>query len=150
MFPTVVNNVIFTKAHAICQRPSSFFRPGMIEAALKLGEETRPRLAVKLKIGYTRQATRFRCSEVRTKSGVAVWKDYITGACTRGRPRYSFEEAGAARKVQAAWAGLQGRRAFRAQLAEQSVRSLSIACINEASSHAWIGHGEVHWVFKAH
>lgn len=57
--------------------------------------------------------------------------------------RYTFEEAGAARKIQAAWAGLKGRRAYREQLAKQSIRGLGIACINEASSHAWVGHEEV-------
>lgn len=57
--------------------------------------------------------------------------------------RYTFEEAAAVRKVQAAWAGLKGRRAFRDQLARQSIRGLGVACINEASSHAWIGHEEV-------
>lgn len=47
------------------------------------------------------------------------------------------------RKVQAAWAGFMGRRAFRDQLAKQSIRGLGLACVNEASSHAWIGHEEV-------
>lgn len=45
--------------------------------------------------------------------------------------------------MQAAWAGLKGRRAFRDQLARQSIRGLGVACINEALSHAWIGHEEV-------
>lgn len=63
--------------------------------------------------------------------------------------RYTFEEAAAARRIQAAWAGLQGRRAFRDQLAKQSIRGLGIACINEASSHAWIGHEEVRTVTRS-
>eukprot|EP00903_Cladosiphon_okamuranus_P016531 g15251.t1 len=114
---------------------------GMIEAAARLSVETRPRVAVALKIDYTRQATRFGCSQVQTASG-ALWKSEVTGTYTRGRPRYTFEEVGAVRKIQAAWAGLKGRRAFREQLAKQSIRGLGIACINEASSHAWIGHEE--------
>ncbi|CAM9759100.1 unnamed protein product [Scytosiphon promiscuus] len=114
---------------------------GMIEAAARLREELRPRVAVSLKIDYTRQATRFGCKQVRTSSGL-LWRSEATKAHTRGRPRYTFEEVAAARKVQAAWAGLQGRRAFRAQLAKQSIRGLGVACINEASSHAWIGHEE--------
>lgn len=61
-----------------------------------------------------------------------------------GQRRYIFEEALAVRKIQAAWARLKGGRAFRSRLAEQNIQGLSIACINEASSLAWIGHGEVH------
>lgn len=57
--------------------------------------------------------------------------------------RYTFEEVAAARKIQATWGGLQGRRAFRQKLANESMRGLCIACINEAASHAWIGHKEV-------
>eukprot|EP00752_Nemacystus_decipiens_P001572 g1533.t1 len=114
---------------------------GMIEAAARLAAENRPRVAVALKIDYTRQATRFGCSQVQTASG-ALWKSTVTGTYTRGRPRYTFEEVGAVRKIQAAWAGLKGRRAFREKLAKQSIRGLGIACINEASSHAWIGHEE--------
>ena len=58
----------------------------MIEAAARLSAETRPRVAIALKIDYTRQATRFGCGQVQTASG-ALWKSEVTGKYTRGRPR---------------------------------------------------------------
>ena len=64
----------------------------MIEAAAKLSAETRPRLAVALKIEYTRQATRFGCKEVVTTSSGKLWKSDVTGAYTRGRPRFALQD----------------------------------------------------------
>lgn len=59
----------------------------MIEAAARLRAETRPRVAVALKIDYTRQATRFGCTQVQTSAGL-LWKSNVTKAFTRGRPRF--------------------------------------------------------------
>lgn len=61
---------------------------GMIEAAARLREETRPRVMVAVKIEYTRQVTRFGFSEVRTSSGAVLWRSRLTGTVTKGRPRY--------------------------------------------------------------
>lgn len=61
-------------------------RAAMMEAVARLGAETRPRVAIALKIDYTRQATRFGCSQTHTASG-ALWKSKVTGKYTRGRPR---------------------------------------------------------------
>lgn len=63
---------------------------GMIEAAARLREETRPRVKIALKIEYTRQVTRFGCSEVRTFSGAILWRNGVTGAVTKSRPRYNI------------------------------------------------------------
>lgn len=63
----------------------------MIEAAVKMEEETRPRAKIELRIDYTRQVTRFGYIEVRMSSGTVLWRSSITGAVTRCRPRYVIE-----------------------------------------------------------
>lgn len=82
------------KCNTLLQTPSRVLhaqsylpRAGMIEAAARLREETRSRVTVAVKIEYTRQATRFGCTEVQTSSGDVLWKSSVTGKYTRGRPR---------------------------------------------------------------
>lgn len=76
-----------------CLLCSLYPSTGMIEAAARLREEIRPRVAISLKIDYTRQATRFGCRQVQTSSGL-LWKSEVTKAHTRGRPRFDVGTRG--------------------------------------------------------
>ncbi|CAM9674386.1 unnamed protein product, partial [Discosporangium mesarthrocarpum] len=95
------------------EEPDAAACVGMIEAAMRLKEATKPHWVVALRIDYTYQATRFGWRAVKTRGGASLWKSDLTGAVRKGRPRYNFEEDAAVRKLQATWAGFQGRKEFR-------------------------------------